>query len=311
MDTKKAITRLKISLGQKVIVGWSGGGDSTALLLALQEAGAKVIALHIDHGWREDRSEVNQLGAELKKMGIEVNYLVIDGKRDSNREGHARTERFKAFKHFLEENESDTIYLGHNLDDQIETIIMRKDCKSGWKGLRGILEENTVNGVRIKRPLLSIRREELRSFLRKRNIKWVEDPSNQDNSILRNWIRNVRLPELRKTQPAIDNEMINIHETAMVKYKVLDQLFDKLVKIDKRVAVVNFSEIKTLIQEELAHVLQRTWETIKGKGKTPGRRHILLIKEWIDNGWKGGLDLNGVRMERKGKKLLFMLKNNN
>jgi len=297
--------------GKEVVVGWSGGGDSTALVLLLVESGAKVTALHVDHGWRESRDDVERLGALLESFGVEVVYREVDGKRDSNREGHARQKRYEAYGDFLKTHPSDFIFLAHNRDDQIETMVMRKMMSSGWRGLCGIREEAEIFDVKVRRPLLDVPGQSLRHYLSRKRIVWVEDPSNSDTTILRNRIRHEILPKMRAEEPGFEESLLKLRKEALLRCQLLDSHVSSLLSESKfntttsPSLVISRNKLRQVDRDLLVHFLQKVWGLLLGPGKIPGRRHVVSIEEWLSADGVGGLDLNGVRLERRKKNLTF------
>ena len=182
--------------GETVLVSVSGGADSVALLHLLHALAPSwrltLHVLHVDHGLRPDSAHdaavVRALGARLGLPAHVERVHVGPG----SVEAAARAARYTALEAWAERVGADRIALGHTLDDQAETVLMRVLDGAGVRGLAAI---PPVRG-RIIRPLVEIRREALREMLTADAIAWVEDPSNRDPKFLRNRIRHELLPLL-------------------------------------------------------------------------------------------------------------------
>ncbi|MEZ5715745.1 MAG: tRNA lysidine(34) synthetase TilS [Paracoccaceae bacterium] len=169
-----------------VAVAVSGGGDSMALLLLIEhwarEHGAKLSAVTVDHGLRpEAAGEAAMVAAFCAGRGIPHDTLKWsgwDGK--GNLQAAARAARYRLIADWARAKGVETVCLGHTRDDQAETFLMRLARKAGSDGLRGMDRDFEREGLRWARPVLGIGRADLRAFLERRGVAWVEDPSNQD-----------------------------------------------------------------------------------------------------------------------------------
>ena len=174
-------------LPDRLVVACSGGGDSLALLdLTCRWAerfGTVIHAVTIDHGLRDGSAEEADTAAEIAALlGASPTVLTWRGwQGQGNLQEAAREARRRLLSDYAREHEIHAVLLGHTLDDQAETFLLRLARGSGVDGLSGMALETDVDGVRFLRPLLSVRREVLRTHLRERGIDWAEDPSNDDS----------------------------------------------------------------------------------------------------------------------------------
>jgi len=167
----------------RVGVAVSGGGDSVALLvLAAELPGVTLEAVTVDHGLRpEARREAEQVSALCARLG--VRHQRLDWQRGAargNLQQAARRARQALIGVWAQERRLEAVMLGHTLDDQAETVLMRLARGSGVDGLSAMAEASEHGGVLWLRPLLGVTREALRDFLRARAITWCEDRSNED-----------------------------------------------------------------------------------------------------------------------------------
>ncbi|HRR05967.1 MAG TPA: tRNA lysidine(34) synthetase TilS, partial [Victivallales bacterium] len=196
---------------KKVFCGFSGGADSTALLLLLTEYSKKynfkLKAVHYQHGLRGEESfQDSKFCADFCESRnidfIEINIDVkslIKGKESF--EDRARSLRLSKWKELCSSEDS-VVALGHNSDDRNENILIRLLRGSNLSGLTSLREIQYIEGFMIIRPLLNYSRSEIENFLISNDITfWRKDSSNNNNKILRNYIRNIVLPGLSELYP--------------------------------------------------------------------------------------------------------------
>ena len=190
-----------------VVVGCSGGGDSVALLHLLHRLSPKrrpvLVVAHLDHGMRRgsatDRAFVEKLAAKLDLTSFTDRRDVPDLKRKGESpEQAARRVRHGFLQEVARKTGATKIALGHTLDDQAETILMRLVRGSGPSAILGM---RTAGPGLLMRPLLAVERAEIRSWLRRNRHSFREDPSNRDLKFDRNYVRLKVLPVLRKLNP--------------------------------------------------------------------------------------------------------------
>jgi tRNA(Ile)-lysidine synthase len=189
--------------GSKVGLAVSGGGDSMALLHLMNAwAAENKCTLHVatvNHGLRpEAKAETQMVQRACKRMGIGCTTLVwSDWDGGGNLQDAARQARIELINAWAKENAISAIATGHTADDQAETFLMRLARGSGVDGLSGMATLRVRDGMTWFRPLLTFRRAELRQLLKSKRVKWVDDPSNDDDSYDR--------IKMRKAQSALDD----------------------------------------------------------------------------------------------------------
>ncbi len=186
---------------QRIAVAVSGGADSLALVLMAKEQlavfGYEIIALTVSHGLRPSSEEEARYVAKImQQYGIEHHILYWQGtKPTTGIEEAARTARYKLLTEWCRQNKVEFLLTAHHLQDQAETFLMRLQRGSGLEGLCCMREISNRNGVSILRPLLQVKPEVMRAYLRQKGVEWVQDESNFDKRYLRNSIR-AFLPQL-------------------------------------------------------------------------------------------------------------------
>ncbi|MGR3322120.1 MAG: tRNA lysidine(34) synthetase TilS [Pseudooceanicola sp.] len=176
-------------------VAVSGGGDSTALLHLLAgiaaERGLSVRAVTVDHGLRpEAAAEADAVARMCGALGVgheTLHWREWDG--TGNLQDAARRARYRLITDWATRHVVRTVLLGHTADDQAETVLMRLARSAGVDGLAGIPARRDVSGITFLRPLLRTRRAELRAYLAGMDIRWVEDPTNDDTTFERVRVR--------------------------------------------------------------------------------------------------------------------------
>lgn len=186
----------------------SGGSDSIALLRLLstwgQEHGRKVYAATVNHNLRKDAQAEADFVADLcQDIGVLHHILSWDGwDGKGNLQNEARIARKSLLSGWAKRLGIDTIALGHTRDDQAETFLMRLARGSGVDGLSGMQQISGNNPVWV-RPLLTIKRHDLRIYLNSLGQNWVDDPSNENDDFDRVKVRKI-MPELAKLGLGID-----------------------------------------------------------------------------------------------------------
>jgi tRNA(Ile)-lysidine synthase len=197
--------------GVRIGVAVSGGADSVALLLLLCELreslGVVLSVAHFNHKLRGKASDADELFVRklAARLGLpfysdHADIAALAKRERANLEDTARRARYSFFARLVAEGHATRIAVAHAADDQAETVLAHILRGTGLAGLGGIFP---VAG-HVFRPLLEVRRAELRSYLRSRKQRWREDATNRDTGRMRARIRKRLLPLLEKQfQPAV------------------------------------------------------------------------------------------------------------
>ena len=190
-------------------VAYSGGPDSTALLLACaQKWPTQVQAIHVHHGLQAAADDFERhCQTFCAQIGVPLLVKRVDARHASGQspEDAARRARYQAFDAIArEEGTSPTfrsIALAQHADDQIETLLLALSRGAGLPGLSAMPETWQRAGIGFYRPLLQVSAAEIRRWLASQGISSVQDPSNDDERFTRNRIRARVLPALEATFP--------------------------------------------------------------------------------------------------------------
>ena len=198
-----------ISEADSVIVAVSGGPDSVCLLHVLHELKNELpihlVVAHFDHGLRpsEDESETDFVRGLAESLSLPFETAkgrLLARRTPGSGEEAARNARYAFLERVRKKREAQKIALGHNLNDQAETILMRLLRGSGPSGLTGI---PPCRERSIIRPLIEIERSEIENYLKARKLTSVTDSSNLKTDYLRNKIRLELMPLLEGQQPQL------------------------------------------------------------------------------------------------------------
>ncbi|WP_444930212.1 tRNA lysidine(34) synthetase TilS [Microbulbifer sp. SSSA002] len=202
--TEKLPTLLKHALqshplrGQRW-VGFSGGLDSTVLLHLLASCQIPVCALHIHHGLNAN-AEVWRAHCKAFAESLAVPFTAIQvevDRKDGGLEQGARRARYRAFDQAM--SAGDQILLGHHADDQAETFLLRLMRGAGVLGLASMSESRLIGRDKhLLRPLLKVGRAELEQWAEMHGLDWIEDDSNADEALERNFLRHRVMPLLNQ-----------------------------------------------------------------------------------------------------------------
>ena len=204
--------------GDRVLVAVSGGPDPMALLGVLWEVGPRLgLTLEVatvDHGLRRDvAAELELVAARAQALGLPWHRLTVDVRAAGIRGGlqeAARRSRLAALAALAAERGCARVALGHQADDQTETVLFRILRGTGVAGLKGIPYQRPP----FVRPLLDVTRAQILRYLRRRSLPFASDPSNADPRFARARLRHHVLPMLREENPRVDEALRRLAEEA-------------------------------------------------------------------------------------------------
>lgn len=194
--------------GFQLLAGFSGGADSTALLLSASRAAKlydlDLIAVHFNHHLRgaESDKEALDAGKFAAALGVEFICCDLEIAPGGNLESRARAARLAKWKELCAGYENPVVLLGHHQDDRIENLFLRLGRGSNVSGLSGMQRSAGVEGVKFFRPLWDFSRQEIEEFLQANGVsRWAVDSSNSSCDFSRNALRNKILPEFFQLCP--------------------------------------------------------------------------------------------------------------
>jgi len=325
---REAVNRYSLlSKNDSVVIGVSGGPDSLALLFALnslkKEFKLNLQVAHFDHQIRKDsyrdREFVEALAQRLALPFISGAINIRRLAKTGSIEEIARQERLKFLFDVARRVNSDKIALGHNQDDQAETVLMRLIRGAGLYGLASILPKRKIANFMIIRPLIETPRKEIESYLKRRRVKPRIDSTNLDIVYFRNRVRNRLIPELAKSYNSNIKEVLaNLAQTAACDYDYLEKCARRALKGLKKPLTKKGVKIKSGMGLDLNKlsklhpaierlVLRLSILQIKGTTRRLSFKHIKEIEDLIlCRPINSVVDLPQGVSVRKDKKYLFI-----
>ena len=234
--------------GEHVLLAVSGGADSVAMLLILanlarpENLGLKLRVAHLDHGIRGSDAQADaDFVAELaEKLALPCHLESLDvpdlaRKRGVSLEVAGRQARHEFFARLAKAHHCTAVALAHHADDQAETVLQRIIRGTGLPGLAGIRSQRLLSKqppIRIVRPLLCCRRQQIEQFLSQRSADWRMDHTNLQSDFTRNWIRNELLLQLRqRLNPRVDDALLRLAELAADATNLIERQATEFLRV--------------------------------------------------------------------------------
>lgn len=217
----------------RLSVGLSGGCDSVVLLHVLVELGLgeRLDAIHVHHGLSPKAGQWAAFCMDYcQHQGVACQVAHVAVERDSGLglEAAARAARYQVFSGMA----ADTLLLGHHQGDQAETVLFNLLRGAGVAGAAAIPADRRRGRLRILRPLLDVSRTEIEAYARGARLAWVDDESNADTTLSRNFIRHDVLPALAGRFPAAEKNLAQ----AAGHFAEADALLSELAQLDWQAA---------------------------------------------------------------------------
>ena len=269
--------------GARTLVAVSGGPDSTALLIALHEAGRDIVAAHYDHALREGSDDVaRQVAALCARLGVR---LIMERRTEPVPKGSlqaaARTLRYSFLDRARLQADADVVALAHTADDQVEGVVLHLLRGCGLAGMRG-MPARRGNYVR---PLLNVWKTEVREFLQLRDVVAYEDPSNLDLRFARVRVRTQILPELERDRPGISRRIHAAARAAARWHEAAEQAGSGPITRDR---------LRAMQEAAAAEALKQLYAAAGGAQPGLSRAHLDAMLSLAGPGRGGrGIDLPG------------------
>lgn len=209
--------------GASVVVALSGGADSTALAYLTVEArpDLEVVLVHVRHGLRDDREDLAVVERHASFLGVPLEVVAVSVRRAGRGlEAAARDARYAALHEVADRLGAGAVLVGHSADDQAETVLFRAARGTGVDGLAGMAGQTGA----VLRPLLRVRRGDLRRFVALEGLPVAEDPTNLDPEVRRVAIRTRVLPALEGIAPDPVGALGRLADLAADDASALDRL---------------------------------------------------------------------------------------
>jgi tRNA(Ile)-lysidine synthase len=287
----------------KIVVGVSGGPDSICLLDALcklkKKYNLELVVAHVNYGLRGKDSEKDE--ALVKKIAEKYSLPieVLKARKVGESEEKLRKIRYDFFEKVSKKYKADFVAVGHNLNDQAETVLMRLIRGTGLKGIGAIKFRNQ----NIIRPLLNVPRKEILAYLRKNKISYRIDKTNLGTDFTRNKIRNRLIPDLEKEfNPNIQESLFKLSESTAADYDFLSRYAKEWLAVNKILRVSLLNNLHPSIRRE---VLRQTIEKYNPNLREIESAHIEEIFKILksNKNKRQQITLKGLKIGRIGDKL--------
>ncbi|MBO5212739.1 MAG: tRNA lysidine(34) synthetase TilS [Clostridia bacterium] len=243
-----------------IIIGFSGGADSSALLHYFSSRAKRVRAVHINHmirGGEADRDEAF-CKSVCERYGVEFVSYKIDIPAIAKASGRgieltAREERYRVFENELE-NGFDAVLTAHNANDNTESVIFNLARGSGLNGICGI--NPNLNG-KILRPLIYVTRDEIISYCLANNIEYVTDSTNSDTDYTRNYIRHIVVPNMEKLNPSLNTAVSRLVSNARADSEFIELCVNEFISSNVCLGKINTEQFCKLHKAVASRVLKR------------------------------------------------------
>ena len=286
--------------GDGVVIGLSGGPDSTALLLLLlsyqRKYGLRLFAAHLNHNLLPGEARQSELFSEklTGRLNVpffrkKINLKKIAAKNKKTLEEMGRIERYRFFNTIAAKVGAQKIATAHTLDDQAETILMRTARGAGLKGLSGIPVKRNEGGFQVIRPLLNISKKDIVQFLKKSGEAFRSDSSNKKDIFTHNRVRNTLIPWMENhLNPQIKQSLSGLGKICEEAQNLTESLAKKALKncLLKRSAanvILDVSKLQRLHPAVRSEALFQALAMLKGDRLRFGAHHIEAIRAILES----------------------------
>ena len=252
-------------------VAFSGGADSTALLLACAEKWlGQVMAIHVHHGLQPAAEDfVRQCEKFCADLAVPLAVCRVNARHASGQspEDAARNARYAALQAAATDPQGPmvcrAIAVAQHADDQVETMLLALSRGAGLPGLAAMPARWERGGVVYHRPLLAVRASDIRAWLTQRGITHIEDPTNTDEGLTRNRIRARLLPALDAAFPRFRETFARSAQHAAQAQQVLDEMAHEDLARAARASdgALRIAGIRTLSRPRQANLLRHWLKT--------------------------------------------------
>ena len=263
-------------------VAYSGGADSTALLLACaQKWPGQVSAVHIHHGLQAAADDFEQhcrAFCTQRDVPLVVSRVEAKPSPGQSPEDAARRARYKAFEALALTGYAlgaiKNIAIAQHADDQVETVLLALSRGSGLPGLSGMPARWQRNGLRYHRPLLLVSASDIRTWLQGQGVAFIEDPSNTNERFTRNRIRARLLPALQVTFPQFrDTFSRSAAHAAQAQVLLVEVAMQDLAAMGSPPAI---QQVQSLSRARQANVLRHWLNTVHSTVPSAAQLNELL-----------------------------------
>ncbi|MBN1894720.1 tRNA lysidine(34) synthetase TilS [bacterium] len=305
----------------RILIGVSGGVDSMVLMdlfLRIQDRHGLFLAVaHVNHGLRHEESDRDERFVKEQSESRKLPFFVrrVDAKAHAEQYGlsieeAARDLRFESLSDIARSEKMDRIALGHHLDDQAETVLLNLMRGAGLAGLCGI----RALRLPVIHPLLFAAKAELLEYAASRGLTSVQDQTNFDRGLRRNWVRHELIPAMqRKAGPGVSKRIARAAQTLQETYDLIEHLAQAAsadaVRRETDQIFLDIVKFFNYFKSIQIHILNGIYQDLAGAGKKLDYHEIQDIFRLACAGRSGRIrDLKGgIRVVRSGRHLIFFI----
>ena len=311
-DLSKIFSNFKSKLNsankKKFVVAVSGGPDSLALA-ALSKAytycyKSKFYYVLINHNIRRNSlQEAKKVKNLLQKKQINLKIISNKKKIEKNIQGEARNIRYELLSNFCLKNNIRSLITAHNLEDQVETFLIRLSRGSGLRGLSAMRPKSKINSkIDLYRPLLDTKKEFLIKISKKTFGNFIKDPSNKNLKYLRTKVRSLKKP-LEKS--GVEYEQIfksirNLSDSRDSLDDFLKKEFSKIIKKKDSEILINLKKFKKHNNEIKMAIINASIKKLKKNYYDPRAKKVINLIRTIDKKGFKKSTLGGCIFFKKG-----------
>lgn len=215
----RTVLRILRALERPIVLGASGGIDSTAAMLLLAHAGVPTLVVHVHHHLRDDADNDQRcVASQAQSLGLPFFTVHLPPPKEHEKENisaRSRRLRYDALTQYAKRLNADVL-TAHHADDLLETFIMRVERGAGLPRVFGLQHQMRWNRVTVLRPLLSVWKADLRALVEGADFPWIEDSSNDSSAYERNHLRKLMRTLMRhlETSPRFAQTLAQLAEDA-------------------------------------------------------------------------------------------------
>ena len=303
-----------VDFDQPLLIAFSGGPDSTALLLACVELrdrhGIGITAAHFNHRLRgaESDRDADHARAVCRRYGVECvlgsgDTLARSQQTGRSLEAAARELRYAFLADAAGATGAQAVLTGHTMDDQAETVLLNITRGAGLRGLSAMRSAvdlpitGRADSLRVVRPMLGLRKSEAAEFCRQNGLKPLLDHSNEDKRFPRNKLRQDVVPDLEAINPNVVEAICRLAQTARDDFEVIDSVsaeaYRTAVTTGRDRADVSKHAIRDLPTPVARRVLMAAYESVAGTLEGLESAHIEAMLEVATGRTGASVDLAG------------------
>jgi tRNA(Ile)-lysidine synthase len=299
-----------LQLPLPLAVAFSGGADSTVLLLAaLKRWPGQVQAIHVHHGLQDAADAFEQhcrATCEALKVPLQVRRVNARNEAGESPEDAARQARYQALARAARDAGVRAVLLGQHADDQVETLLLALSRGAGLPGLAAMPPVFQREGMVFVRPLLAIGAQAIREWVAANGVPVVEDPTNADTAFTRNRIRHVLLPALAECFPQYRETFARSSRHAAQAQELLESV--AVEDLARMAGTPGITALQQLPRARQANVLRHWLRSVHAASASAAQLEELLdqVADCKTRGHRIRIKVGLGFVERQGDRLQYL-----